>query len=120
MYRRWRTLAEKDQPHRLLVGEVNPAPARAPRSRADEMHQAFAFAFVKLGWDAGGVGCRGGSELEAARVLHGAAPTWALENHDIVRSVTRFGGGDLGAPRARAALLALLGLPGAGLPLPGP
>ena len=35
------------------------------------------------------------------------------ENHDIVRSVTRFGGGDLGSRRARAALVALLGLPGA-------
>ncbi|WP_261382508.1 alpha-amylase family glycosyl hydrolase [Arthrobacter sp. UKPF54-2] len=35
-----------------------------------------------------------------------------MENHDIVRSATRFGGGELGAMRARAALVALLGLPG--------
>jgi alpha-glucosidase len=35
-----------------------------------------------------------------------------LENHDIVRSVTRFGGGELGNVRARAAIVALLGLPG--------
>ena len=33
-------------------------------------------------------------------------------NHDIVRS-TRFGGGELGSVRARAALVALLGVPGA-------
>jgi len=118
VYRRWRTLAEKYQPHRLLVGEVNLEPARAARyTRADEMHQAFAFAFVKLGWDPAAWAAVG-SELEAARTLHGAAPTWALENHDIVRSVTRFGGsgvgsGDPGLRRARAALLALLGLPGA-------
>ncbi len=113
VYRRWRTLAEKYQPHRLLVGEVNLEPARAARyTRADEMHQAFAFAFVKLGWDAAAWAAVG-AELEAARLLHGAAPSWALENHDIVRSVTRFGGGDLGARRARAAVLALLGLPGA-------
>ena len=59
VYRRWRTLAEKYEPHRLLVGEVNLEPARAARyTRADEMQQAFAFAFVKLGWDAGGVGRR--------------------------------------------------------------
>ncbi|KQR80111.1 alpha-amylase [Arthrobacter sp. Leaf337] len=118
VYRRWRTLAEKYQPHRLLVGEVNLEPARAARyTRADEMHQAFAFAFVKLGWDPA-AWAEVGAELEAARLLHGAAPSWALENHDIVRSVTRFGGGtedsgEQGTRRARAALLALLGLPGA-------
>lgn len=113
VYRRWRTLAEKYQPHRLLVGEVNLEPSRAARyTRADEMHQAFAFAFVKLGWDPAAWAAVG-AELEAARLLHGASPSWALENHDIVRSVTRFGGGDLGARRARAAVLALLGLPGA-------
>jgi alpha-glucosidase len=75
------------------------------------MHQALAFAFVRLGWDAAAWAAVG-TELEAARKLHGAAPTWALENHDIVRSTTRFGGGDLGNRRARAALVALLGLPG--------
>jgi alpha-glucosidase len=113
VYRRWRTLAEKYEPHRLLVGEVNLEPARAARyTRADEMQQAFAFAFVKLGWDAE-AWATVGNELEGARQLHGAAPTWALENHDIVRSVTRFGGGELGSLRARAALVALLGLPGA-------
>ncbi|MDP9983610.1 alpha-glucosidase [Pseudarthrobacter oxydans] len=112
VYRRWRTLAEKYEPHRLLVGEVNLEPARAARyTRADEMQQAFAFAFVKLGWDPA-AWAAAGNELEAARRLHGATPTWALENHDIVRSVTRFGGGELGALRARAALVALLGLPG--------
>lgn len=112
VYRRWRTLAEKYQPHRLLVGEVNLEPARAARyTRADEMQQAFAFSFVKLGWDPEAWAAVG-NELETARQLHGATPTWALENHDIVRSVTRFGGGALGSARARAALVALLGLPG--------
>ncbi|MDI3242228.1 alpha-amylase family glycosyl hydrolase [Arthrobacter sp. AL08] len=112
VYRRWRTLAEKYEPHRLLVGEVNLEPARAARyTRADEMQQAFAFAFVKLGWDPEAWAAVG-NELEAARQLHGATPTWALENHDIVRSVTRFGGGEVGALRARASLVALLGLPG--------
>jgi alpha-glucosidase len=112
VYRRWRRLAGKYQPHRLLVGEVNLEPARAARyTRGDEMHQAFAFAFVKLGWDAAAWAAVG-SELDAARKQHGAAPTWALENHDVVRSMTRFGGGAAGARRARAALVALLGLPG--------
>lgn len=113
VYRRWRRIAGEYQPQRLLVGEVNLEPARAARyTRADEMHQAFAFAFVKLGWDPEAWAAVG-NDLDAARREHGAAPTWALENHDIVRSVTRFGGGSLGAARARAALVALLGLPGA-------
>jgi alpha-glucosidase len=113
VYRRWRRIAEKYQPHRLLVGEVNLEPARAARyTRADEMHQAFAFAFVHLGWDPAAWAAVG-TELEAARKLHGATPTWALENHDIVRSATRFGGGERGTLRARAGLLAILGLPGA-------
>ena len=112
VYRRWRALAENYEPHRLLVGEVNLEPARAARyTRYDEMQQAFAFAFVKLGWDPEAWAAVG-NDLEAARREHGATPTWALENHDIVRSATRFGGGELGAQRARAALVALLGLPG--------
>ncbi|MDJ0317508.1 alpha-amylase family glycosyl hydrolase [Arthrobacter antibioticus] len=112
VYRRWRLLAEQYQPHRLLVGEVNLEPERAARyTRADEMQQAFAFAFVKLGWDPN-TWAAVGNELEAARQLHGATPTWALENHDIVRTVTRFGGGELGSLRSRAAIVALLGLPG--------
>ncbi|WP_051388915.1 alpha-amylase family glycosyl hydrolase [Arthrobacter sp. 35W] len=113
VYRRWRTIADGYQPQRVLVGEVNLDPDRAGRyTRADEMHQAFAFSFVNLGWDPQGWAAVG-NELESVRQLHGAAPTWALENHDLVRSATRFGGGELGAARARAALLALLGLPGA-------
>lgn len=112
VYRRWRTLADSYAQHRLLVGEVNLEPSRAARyTRHDEMQQTFAFAFVKLGWDAE-AWMSVGNELEAARAEHGAAPTWALENHDIVRSATRFGGGELGSLRSRAALVALLGLPG--------
>lgn len=112
VYRRWRTLADQYEPHRLLVGEVNLEPARAARyTRADELQQAFAYAFVKLGWKPQ-EWATVGNDLEAARQQHGATPTWALENHDIVRSVTRFGGGELGGTRARAALVALLGLPG--------
>jgi len=75
------------------------------------MQQAFEFVSVKVGWGAMAWAAVG-NELDSTRQLHGATPTWALENHDIVRTVTRFGGGDAGAMRARAALVALLGLPG--------
>ncbi|WP_246018532.1 alpha-amylase family glycosyl hydrolase [Arthrobacter crusticola] len=112
VYRRWRTLADSYSPPRVLVGEVNLDPHRAARyTRPDELHQAFAFAFVRLGWDPVAWAVVG-AELEAARKAHGAAPTWALENHDVVRTATRFGGGGRGAARARAALLIVLGLPG--------
>ncbi|HEY5334793.1 MAG TPA: alpha-amylase family glycosyl hydrolase, partial [Mycobacteriales bacterium] len=38
---------------------------------------------------------------------------WVLSNHDVVRHVTRYGGGKVGRRRARAALLLALALPGA-------
>ncbi|MET0933442.1 MAG: alpha-amylase family glycosyl hydrolase [Mycetocola sp.] len=112
VYRRWRRLADEYEPARLLVGEVNLEPDRAARfTRPDELHQAFAFAFARLGWD-GAQWAAVGTQLELARREYGSAPSWALENHDLVRTVTRFGGGARGSRRGRAALVALLGLPG--------
>src|SRR5205814_10442702 len=43
----------------------------------------------------------------------GATCTWVLANHDVDRTATRYGGGELGAARARAAALVQLSLPGA-------
>jgi alpha-glucosidase len=42
----------------------------------------------------------------------GAPATWVLSNHDVVRHVTRYGGGELGTRRARAAALLMFALPG--------
>jgi len=42
----------------------------------------------------------------------GAAATWVLSNHDVIRHVTRYGGGERGLSRARAATLTMLALPG--------
>jgi alpha-glucosidase len=42
----------------------------------------------------------------------GAAATWVFENHDVTRLPTRYGGGEQGRRRARAAALLLLALPG--------
>jgi alpha-glucosidase len=42
----------------------------------------------------------------------GAPTTWVLSNHDVVRQVTRYGGGARGLARARAAALLMLALPG--------
>ena len=42
----------------------------------------------------------------------GAAATWVLSNHDVIRHPTRYGGGERGLARARAATLTMLALPG--------
>ncbi|MDQ4021800.1 MAG: alpha-amylase family glycosyl hydrolase [Actinomycetota bacterium] len=112
VYRRWRALADAYSSPRALIGEVNLAPARAVRyTRPDELHQAFAFGFLAAPWDA-----RAWQsiirELLGTRVRGSAPVTWVVENHDVVRATTRYGGAR-GAARARAALLAVLGLPGA-------
>ncbi|MFM2720282.1 alpha-amylase family glycosyl hydrolase [Microbacterium mcarthurae (nom. nud.)] len=113
VYRHWRRVADSYSPSRLLVGEVNLPPERSARyTRPDELHQTFAFAFIKLGWDAASWQ-EVGAQLARVRDETGSSPSWALENHDIVRTATRFGGGVRGRRRARAALAALLGLPGA-------
>jgi len=112
VYRRWRAIADAYEPERVLVGEVNLAPARAERYvRADELHQAFAFAFLAAPWDAE---CwRSAIEgLLAGAARTGSPVTWAVENHDVVRSPTRYGARAQGRARARAALLAVLALPG--------
>ena len=112
IYRRWRAIADDYHPKRLLVGEVNLEPWRAWRyTRPDELHQSFAFAFLRAGWDPH-AWIATGNELEEAHRLSGAPISWALENHDVVRTPKRYGNGPRGSARARAALLAMLGLPG--------
>jgi alpha-glucosidase len=41
-----------------------------------------------------------------------ATATWVLSNHDVVRHVTRYGGGAQGLARGKAAVLTMLALPG--------
>ncbi len=112
VYRRWRRICEEYSPERVLVGEVNLAPERSARYlRPDELHQAFAFAFLAAPWDARGWAAAATELLEAA-TRTGSPVTWVVENHDVVRTPTRYGGGRRGAARARAAILTVLALPG--------
>jgi alpha-glucosidase len=112
VYRRWRALADSYDPPRALIGEVNLGAERAARYvRPDELHQAFAFAFLAAPWDADGWRTAAAALLAHARDT--APVTWVVENHDVTRTPTRYGGGPRGAARARAALLTVLGLPGA-------
>ena len=113
IFRRWRAVVAEYDPEPVLVGEVflwNPERV-ALYVRPDELHLAFGFALMGQPWDATK------TRTAITRCLgpdgRGANTTaWVLSNHDVPRQVTRFGGGDLGRRRARAAALLLLALPG--------
>ncbi|AOT57712.1 glycoside hydrolase family 13 protein [Streptomyces rubrolavendulae] len=123
VWRHWRKVCEeytaRDGRERLLVGEVSVPTARehARYVRPDELHQAFFFDLLGAPWDAAAF--RAVID-EALRDIAGtgSSVTWVLNNHDQVRTVTRYGesgteGTGLGAARARAAALLMLSLPGA-------
>ncbi|MEU6402364.1 alpha-amylase family glycosyl hydrolase [Streptomyces sp. NPDC046985] len=129
VYRSWRRLA--DEYGGVFVGEVwLPDSERFARYlRPDELHTAFNFAFLSCPWDAQ----RLRQSIDDTLAEHapvGAPATWVLSNHDVTRTVTRYGRADtgfdfaakafgtptdlaLGARRARAAALLSLALPGA-------
>lgn len=109
VYRRWRQIANGYEPDRVLVGEIFEPRRHSRYIVPDQLHMAFAL--IGQPWDA----ALWKRSIETSRrALQGpdAEPTWTLANHDVVRPVTRLGGGSLGRARARAALLLLLGLPG--------
>ncbi|MEV6105132.1 glycoside hydrolase family 13 protein [Streptomyces sp. NPDC051940] len=133
IYRSWRAIA--DEYDGVLIGELWVSdPSRFARYlRPDELHTAFNFDFLARPWKA--------SELRASidqtLAYHapvGAPATWVLCNHDVTRTVTRYGRAEsdpgtgfdfaakrfgtptdlvLGTRRARAAALLSLALPGA-------
>ena len=112
VWRRWRAVCD-EYPETMIVGEVCLADPEqvALYSRPDEMHQSFCFRLLKSGWDVAAFADGVRSALDAfGRV--GAPVSWVLGNHDKDRQVTRFGGGELGTARARAAALLMLSLPG--------
>lgn len=113
IYRRWRRVLEEYPGDRMLVAEAwtQTAESLARYVRADEMHQAFNFAWLQAPWSAKAFAQVIGGTLEELLPVS-AAPTWVLSNHDVVRHVTRYGGGPLGLARGRAATLAMLALPG--------
>ncbi len=113
IYRQWRRLLDSYPGDRMAVGEIWVADPEdvARYLRPDELHLGFNFHLAMAPWD--------GPAMRAALVAStaatsrvGAPATWVLSNHDIVRHVTRYGGGEVGLRRARAALMMLLALPG--------
>jgi alpha-glucosidase len=113
LYRSWRRLVGSYGGDRVLVGEVVFSdPARvAPYVRPDELQLAFNFTLLFEPWDAERIRSTVDRSRDALGAV-GATPTWVLENHDVTRLATRFGGGEQGRRRARAAALLLLALPG--------
>ena len=91
---------------------VPDGPSMSAYVRPDELDQAFNFSWLLADWSAPAFAevIRG---TIAATGSVGASPTWVLSNHDVVRHPTRYGGGERGLARARAATLTMLALPGA-------
>jgi alpha-glucosidase len=126
VWRRWRSIADEYTAstgrERVLIGEVGVLDAQqlAMYQRPDELHQSFYFEFLRANWDDQilyDVVDRGLGTIADS----GSSVAWVLNNHDMPRSVTRYGGGapgldagdvDLGTIRARASALLMLALPG--------
>ena len=130
VYRSWRAIADSYAEPRVLVGEVwLPDAERLARYlRPDELHTAFNFDFLACPWEPGPMRM----SIESALASHAsvdAPATWVLSNHDVTRSVTRYGRADTGFAfgtkragtptdllrgqrRARAAALLAMALPG--------
>ncbi len=131
VYRRWRALLDTYPGRRILVAEawVTPAERLAQYVRPDEMHQAFNFDYLTTPWEAEALRIVI-DRTRAATGAVGAAPTWVLSNHDVIRHATRLayphpigyhagiGAADphpdvaTGLRRGRAATLLMLALPG--------
>jgi alpha-glucosidase len=113
IHRAWRRLLDSYGDDRIGVAEAwAPTPERLARYvRPDELHQAFNFHYLQAGWDAAALH-RVIDESLASAAPVGAPSTWVLSNHDVKRHVTRYGDGELGLRRARAAALLTLALPG--------
>ncbi|MER5986664.1 glycoside hydrolase family 13 protein [Streptomyces sp. NPDC001787] len=128
IYRSWRAIA--DEYDGVFVGEVwLPDSERFARYlRPDELHTAFNFNFLACPWAADRLR-RTIDDTLAEHAPVGAPATWVLCNHDVTRTVTRYGREDtgfdfatkafgtptdlgLGTRRARAAALLTLALPG--------
>lgn len=132
IFRGWRRIVDSYQPPRVLVAEawLDNAYRLARYLRAGELHTAFNFDFLASPWLPDAMRTMIDETL-AAHLAVGAAPTWVLSNHDVVRHVSRYARVQvpgirrflddfldrpadlaLGTRRARAAIVQMLALPG--------
>ena len=128
--REWRSILD-GYPGTMMVAEAWVHPERLPLYlRPDEYHQSFNFELLETPWEASRFR-EVISRSTASAAAVGAASTWVLSNHDVVRHATRYGLSDAstwrwwlaetepeapdlerGRRRARAAALITLSLPG--------
>ncbi|GEP33840.1 alpha-glucosidase [Nocardioides szechwanensis] len=113
VYRQWRRILAEYDGDRMAVAEAwtSTVEANALYVRPDELDQAFNFDWVMAPWSAKAFADVIDSTLPAFTAVSGT-PTWVLSNHDVQRHATRYGGGEVGRARARAATLLSLALPG--------
>ncbi|MCW2903474.1 MAG: alpha amylase catalytic region [Streptosporangiaceae bacterium] len=113
IHRAWRRVLDSYDGERIGVAEAwAPTAERLARYvRPDELHQAFNFHYLTAPWDPGAFRDVIEESLRTSGSV-GAPTTWVLSNHDVKRHVTRYGDGELGLCRARAAALLTLALPG--------
>jgi alpha-glucosidase len=133
IFRDWRKILDSYPGDRAMCGEayVLPLSFMALWVRPDEFHQTFNFRFLDAGWDREKLVAAIDESFEAFDAV-GAPSTWVLNNHDVLRHASRFGGdygrttasdgvgpnnpqpdNVAGLQKARAATLLMLGLPGA-------
>jgi alpha-glucosidase len=133
IFRKWRKILESYPGDRAMCGEayVYPLSLMAKWVRSDEFHQTFNFRFLDAGWDPKKLFDAINESFEAFDGV-GAPSTWVLNNHDVIRHASRFGGDYgratasdgigsgqpqpdpiLGLQIAQGATLFMLGLPGA-------
>ncbi|PVZ10974.1 glycoside hydrolase family 13 protein [Actinomycetospora cinnamomea] len=123
VYESWRRVADSYEGDRMFVAEAwTPAPERLARYVAPgRLHTAFNFDYLLAPWEPAAL--RETIDVTTGHLREvGAAATWVLSNHDVVRHPTRYGRppGEpegatdlaLGTRRARAALLLEAALPG--------
>ncbi|MGZ4604084.1 MAG: glycoside hydrolase family 13 protein [Kineosporiaceae bacterium] len=112
VHRRIRRVLD-EYPGTMAVGEiwVHDDERLSRYVRDGELHLAFNFQLLTADWTAESL--RAAVDSSLATVAGTPAPAcWVLSNHDRSRHVTRYGGGELGTRRARAAALLQLALPG--------
>ena len=113
VYRQWHRVLAAYDGDRMAVAEAwtQTAESMARFVRPDELSQTFNFGWLLAEWSATAFADVIHGTLTAMEPV-GAAPTWVLSNHDVVRHPSRYGGGERGLARARAATLTMLALPG--------
>ncbi|MBM6700064.1 glycoside hydrolase family 13 protein [Bifidobacterium pullorum subsp. saeculare] len=138
IYREWRAVFNEYDPPRFAVGEAWCVPEHQHLyASEEELGQVFNFEFAEADWRAGDFRAAIQAGLNSA-AASGSTTTWVMSNHDVPRHASRYGlpqvhtrlhhqlaemwllrdGGnfiedrELGARRARAAILMELGLPG--------